>query len=115
MPWRRDIGPIRLFVVQHPSDRRVHAVERRALLTELFSARRGDGVVAGAPARRRLAPLRGRPSLLLYAIESRVERSLLDVKDFVGQPLDMLADGVAVHGLNAQRAEHEHFECAGWN
>src|SRR5690606_38767680 len=64
---------------------------------ELFGSRRGHLVVAGTAVFRSLAPFPDQPSLDHHALESRVERALLDVQDIAGGLLDRIRDLETVH------------------
>src|SRR5687767_4119940 len=94
----------------HALDGDENAVEARDLLAQLPPARRGDRVVARLAPGRRLGPLRRDPPFLLETLEGGIERPLLDREHFVGQPLDVLRDGVAMQRLHGERLEDQHVE-----
>src|SRR6185369_11244112 len=75
----------------------------------LFSSD-GQGIVFGATVVFGFAPLGADPTLLLEAVESGIERTLLDLEDLFRHYLDALRDGPAVHGLLGDHAHDEEVE-----
>src|SRR5262249_46273969 len=55
-------------------------------------------------------PARGHESLVLEAIERRVERALVEPKHALRSLLEPFRDSPAVHGAQLERLEDEHVE-----
>ena len=53
------------------------------------------------------------PAAGLEAMQGGVERPLFHRQRFFGQSVNVLRDGIAVHRLDGQRLEHQHFERPG--
>src|SRR5271156_3636809 len=62
---------------------------------------------------RRDAPFGFDQLLFQQTLESWVERTLFDLKEIVGGPLDVLDEGVAVQRLALESSENHHLERAG--
>jgi len=59
------------------------------------------------------SPFRFDPTLLLHAVQRRVQRAFLDAQQLIGTALDVRGDRVAVHRLpRGQRAEDQQGQCA---
>ena len=117
-PARESAGTGRGGSCRHASFiTRPMAVDMRShSLASTASCRRPAGVslvVLGPPAQLRDGPLGFDPSLVLEAMERRVERALVDLQDILGDLLDALGDRPAVQRLGLQRPKDEQVEGAG--
>src|SRR5262245_10025478 len=96
----------------HAPDGRRHPLPLADFNGQLPPSGRRQLVVLRAAAQLRHAPLGFNPSLVLEAMECRIERALIDLQDIFGDLLDAFRDRPAVQRLGSQRAEDEQVECA---
>ena len=86
----------------------------RAQFSRLFGELPASGarqaVVLGLAVVLRRVPFRIDPSLLLEAMECRIERPLIDAQDVLRDLLDAQRDSPAVHRLERQGLQDEHVE-----
>jgi hypothetical protein len=59
-----------------------------------------------------LTPPGGNPSLLLEAVERRIESALGDLKSFIADLFNPFRDGPAMLGLGRYRLQDQEIECA---
>jgi hypothetical protein len=80
------------------------------LTGELFSTGGSEAVETGLAIVFRRAPIRADPAAILEPVQSRVQRSMLDLEDFMRAMLDDVSDGVAVGGAEKERLQDEQIE-----
>lgn len=90
-----------------------HAFKARNFVLQVFGAGGRELVNANTAVSGRDGPLGLKEFGLEKALESWVERALLDLQRVVGSFFDVLGEGVAVEGLNFEGAENHHFQGAG--
>jgi len=69
-------------------------------------------VEAGTPPEFGNAPFGIDPALVFEAVQSGIERALIDLQDLPRDLLNALGDCPAVHGFGLQRAQNEEIERA---
>ncbi len=79
---------------------------------KLGAAGGGERIKLGVAAGVRLRPFGANPSLLLQAMERRIERALLHLQHLTGDLLDALGDGPAVLRLERDGFQDEQVECS---
>src|SRR5690242_20286214 len=79
-------------------------------LFELGAAGRGQRIKFGLTARFGFFPLGFDPGFLFQAMQSRVERALLDLQNFTGNLLNALGDGPTVLGLGRNGFEDQEIQ-----
>src|SRR4051812_48571858 len=95
---------------QDPVDGAHQLVPAIGLRLELAAALWRQAVIARAPVVFGGTPERRDPAAVLEAVESRIERAVLDLKNIFRTMLDGVGDGVAVRGAERQRLEHQDVE-----
>src|SRR5262245_2990088 len=80
----------------------------RSLGSELLATGLSQFVIFCAAIVLRSSPLGFDPTLLLHAIERRIERTLLDFQDLVGRLLNPLCNLVSVQRPARERSQNEH-------
>lgn len=83
-----------------------------AFFAKSFAAGGGELVVAGAAVVFSGAPLGGDAASALHAAEGGKEGAGIDAEGAVADLLDAQGDAVAMHGLEGEGFEDEHFEGA---
>jgi hypothetical protein len=85
----------------------------------VFAASARERIELCHPSRLGCSPLGRDPGLLLQPVQSRVERSLLNLKSVSRDLLDTLGDSPAVFGLERNRFQDQKVECSldkiGWS
>src|SRR6185312_12816340 len=76
-------------------------------LFELPAAEPGEGIELGTAVVLARSPFGGDPAFLLELVQSRIERSVTDLKHLAGNLLETLADGPAVQGLQGNDLEDQ--------
>src|SRR5215467_6383970 len=99
-------------VAKHAIDGRRSAVPLLDLRAELLATFGRDTVIARAAIVLARAPLGADPPAAHHGLEGRVERTLIDVEDVLGDLAQLEGESPAVHGLLAQEREGEHLERA---
>ena len=89
-----------------------HLLKAGDFTFEVLDARRGDAVGADAAVAGGGFPLGLDEIVFQHALQGGVERALFHLQQLVGTLLDVLDEGVAVHGLAAERLEDHHLQRA---
>ena len=97
---------------QDEPDRRREAFPVRFFGLEVFLAGLGERIIFRAAIVLRFAPFGLNPCLLFEAMQSGIERTLIDLEDVFGNMANALSDGPAVHGLKRNGLEDEQVESA---
>src|ERR1041385_6953778 len=93
--------PNHLRIAQNLANARSQPLPGLLFFGELFSAGHRQRIEARLAILLGHAPFRAHPTGLLHTMQRRVERSLFDAQQLVGNGVDVGSDGVAVHGLLA--------------
>jgi len=96
----------------HEVDGGGQAIPIGRFLFELRTAGGGQRVELGLSSGFGLRPFGFDPGFLLEAVQSRVERALLNLKDFLRDLLDAFGDGPAMFGFERNGFEDEKVESA---
>src|SRR6185436_7862993 len=89
------------------SDGRRETFPVRSLFGQLFAAGFGQLVILGLAIVVRAVPFGDDPTLLFESIQSRVERTLVDVEHSIRHLLDALRNTPAVHRFQRQRLQDQ--------
>ena len=82
------------------------------LVLQILAPRRCERIELGAAIVVRLAPLRLDPSVLLKAVQSGIQRSLIYLEHVLGHLPDALGDAPAVHGFKSKGLEDQEVQGA---
>ena len=94
-------------MLQHESNGGGKALPVGLFALELFASGARERIVPGATIVLAGAPLGLNPALLFEAVESGVERALLDLEDVAGNLLDALGDPPSMHGFEGNGFQDE--------
>src|SRR5215472_2214856 len=91
--------PNHLCIAQNLADARRKPQPAFLFFSELLAAERRERIEARLAIRLGHSPFGAHPTGLLHAMQRRVERSLLDAQQLIGNGVDVGGNGVAMHAL----------------
>jgi hypothetical protein len=98
--------------IEEGRDRRRQSAPLLRFALELQTARTRQRVVLRAASRGGVTPLGDHPSLMLQAVQRRVERSRTHLEDFAGDLLDAKRDAPSVHRLEGDGFQDQEIQRA---
>jgi hypothetical protein len=98
---------------EHARDAVEHLAEAGEFPFEMLDTGVGDTVDARRAAFRGNTFFGLEKPLTEHALEGRIEGTFFDLEQVIGDLLDVLHEGIAMHGLMAKRLKDHDFECSG--
>src|SRR5262249_20871970 len=108
----QDLSHRSLTFVEDQTDRIGEPVPAAFLDRELLAACRRERIELCLAPRFRLPPFGSQPALFFEPVQSRIQRTLVDLNCLARNDLKLLCDAVSMRGIRRQDSEDQHVESA---
>jgi hypothetical protein len=113
MRLKKGMGRLLTGESENAVDAGKHLFEAGDFVFEVLGSGLGEAINAGGAALGGDASLSLQPAFAEHALEGGIERTFFNLEQIFRDLLDVLDEGVAVHGPEAEGLEDHDFECAG--